>query len=407
MLKMITHILSQYPRLDEREPLPPQQLPAALAVVVLGYFLGPGIVQTWGVAYVLLLLGAFRPFFTTGDVVTDYTQSGLFFVLLLSYLDHGTKTQSGPRYVGNPDTPLPNGGIGQRDSKTWMEKLKWSLRLATTPRGIGWNWQVKNVPSRPNANRPRLEFVRDRVAELAWRTALKALAVYIAGFCQAVRWSSTSPVASWLLDGVVGWCGAVWSWHTIGVAHAAGAAITVLLGICEPWEWPPVFGRLADAWSVRQAWSTTYHQTMRRPFQNPGVRLARFLGLKQGTLGSRYVQLYLAFFISFCVHGWQSFTTTRRDNGEFRFFMSQAVIITIEDLVRWIWRKSIDHNQREKLARLATLMGYMWTIAAFTVTVQPIMKGWISMGLVGGGDLGEKAALRLGWQHGAVYLQNW
>ncbi|KAI0838313.1 membrane bound O-acyl transferase family-domain-containing protein [Hypoxylon sp. FL0890] len=407
MFNAITNFLSQYPRLDERDPLPPQQLPIALIVVVLGYFVGPGILQMWGVSYILLLLGAFRPYFTTGDVVTDYTQSSLFFVLLLSYLDHGIKTKNSPRYVGRSDKPLPNGGIGERGSKTWMEKLKWSLRLATTPRGIGWNWQVKNVPSHPGANQPRLEFVRDRVVELAWRMALKALVVYIVGFCQAVQPSVTSPVTNWLFDAVVGWCGAAWSWHIIGIAHAAGGAITVLLGICEPWEWPPVVGRLGDAWSVRQAWSTTYHQTMRRTFQTPGVRLARFLSLKQGTLGSRYVQLYIAFFISFCVHGWQSFTTTRRDNGEFAFFVSQPVIITIEDFVRWIWQKSVNPRQREKLAWLETLVGYVWTIIAFTVTLRPIMKGWTGIGLIGGGGPDEKAALQLGRQHGAVYLRTW
>ncbi|KAI1408538.1 membrane bound O-acyl transferase family-domain-containing protein [Hypoxylon sp. FL1857] len=406
-MQPIIDIFSQYPRLDERDPLPPQQLPAAFATVVLGYFLGPGVIQTWGVAYILLLLGVFRPYFTTGDVLTDYTQSGTFFVFLVSYLDQGTKTKNGPRYVGRPDRPLPNGGISERDSKTWAEKLKWSLRLATTPRGIGWNWQVKNVPPHPGANQLRLEFVWKRIVEFVWRTALKAFAVYIIGLCQAVQPPVTSPVISWLLDAVVGWCGAVWSWHTIGAAHAAGGAITVLLGICEPWEWPPVLGALGDAWSVRQAWSTTYHQIMRRPFQTPGVRLARFLGLKQGTLGSRYVQLYVAFLLSFSVHEWQSFTSTRRDNGEFAFFMSQPVIITIEDIVQWIWRKSVDPTRREKLARLETLVGYAWTIVAFTVTLRPIMKGWTSMGLVGGGGPDEKAALELGRQHGAAYLQAW
>ncbi|OTA80264.1 hypothetical protein M434DRAFT_229899 [Hypoxylon sp. CO27-5] len=405
MLKPIANILPQYPGLDERDPLPPQYLPAAFATVVLGYFLRPGLFQLLGISSVLLLLGISRPFYTSGDVVTEYTLSAAVFTFLLSYLDHGTKTKCGPRYLGRPDRPLPGGGVGRRDSKTWMEKLEWSLRLATTPRGIGWNWQVKNVPPHPGANQTRLGFVRDRVVELAWRTALKALAVYIIGFCQAVQPSVTSPAASWLLHGVVGWCGAVWSWNTIGSAHAAGGAITVLLGICEPWEWPPVFGRLGDAWSVRQVWSTTYHQTMRRSFQTPGVRLARFLGLKKGTLGSRYMQLYLSFILSFGVHEWQSFTTTRRDNGEFAFFMSQPVIITVEDFVRWIWHKSIDPRQREKLAKLETLVGYVWTIVAFTVTLRPIMKGWTSMGMIGGGGPDEKAALQLGRKHGATYLQ--
>ncbi|KAI2466734.1 hypothetical protein F4781DRAFT_336972 [Annulohypoxylon bovei var. microspora] len=405
--EMLAWITRQYPPLAERASLPPLHMPAAYAAVLLGYFVGPGPAQTFCVTHVLLLLAAFRPFYTTGDVVSDYTMSSTFFVMWIAYLDHGLKGEGSPRYVGRPDRPLPGGGVGERDSETWVRKLGWAVRLTTTPRGIGWDWQVKNVPPHPGANQPRLRFVWEQVVEVVWRTALKALAVYTIGFCKAVQPSVTSSLSGRILDATVAWCGAVWSWNTIGAANAAGAAITALLGICEPWEWPPVFGALGDAWSVRQVWSTSYHQIMRRAFQTPGLRLARFLGLKKGTFGSRYLQLYSTFFISFCVHWWQSFIVTRHDNGEFAFFMLQPVIISAEDLLQWIWRKSVDPKRKKDLARLETLVGYVWTIAAFTFTLRHVMGGWIGIGLVGGGGPDEKAALQLGRQHGVAYLGGW
>ncbi|KAI1106046.1 hypothetical protein F4804DRAFT_340803 [Jackrogersella minutella] len=403
MLERIMDIFSLYPPLDEREPLPPQYNAVAYATLVLGYFLGPGAIQTFFVTSVLLSLGLYRPFFTSGDVVTEYTLCALFFSLWSGFMDHGTKAEGGPRFIGRPGRPLPKGGRGLRDSETWVQKLKWSVRLATTTRGIGWDWQVKNVPPHPG-DKTRLQFVWEHVVQAAWRTALKALAVYIIGFCMVIRPSVTSSLAKWLLDPLVGWCGAVWSWNTIGSTYAAGAAITVLLGICEQWEWPPVFGSLGDAWSVRQVWSTSYHQLMRRQFQTPGLRLARSLGLKKGSFGSRYLQLYLTFFISFSVHWWQSFAVTRHDNGEFAFFMSQPVIISIEDLLRWIWHKSVDPGRRRSLARLETLVGYAWTIAAFTLTMQPVMRGWTEIGMIGAGSPDEKAAIQLGRQQGMAYL---
>ncbi|KAI1206761.1 uncharacterized protein F4807DRAFT_438204 [Annulohypoxylon truncatum] len=407
MPSRITDLFSSgYPPLTSRSPLPPHQLPAAYAAVVLGYFLGPGALQTLGVTCVLLYFGLLRPFFTTGDVVTDYTMSSSFFVLWISYLDHrGSKSAGGPRYTGNPDKPLPpNGG----DAMTRAQKLRWAVRLASTPRGIGWDWRVKNVPPHPGADLAPLSFVWTQVVEVAWRTALKAAAVYVIGFCKVVQLSTTtSAMGGWLLDATVAWCGAVWSWNTIGSSNAAGAAITVLLGICESWEWPPVLGALGDAWSVRQVWSTSYHQIMRRPFQTPGLRLARFLGLKKGTFGSRYLQLYSAFFVSFCTHWFQSFVVSRHDNGELAFFMLQPVIISVEDFLQWIWRKSIDPKRKKDLTRLETVVGYVWTIAAFTFTLQPVMRGWTDIGLIGGGGPDEKAALLLGHQHGMAYFQGW
>ncbi|KAI0883682.1 membrane bound O-acyl transferase family-domain-containing protein [Annulohypoxylon maeteangense] len=403
----VMELFSHYPPVSERLPLPPQQIPIAYAVVILAYFFGPGFFQTQITSYVLMIIAFYRPFFTSGDVVTDYTMSSMFFVLWIMHVYHAGNKDGGPRYIGNPEKPLPGGGVGDRDSPTYLQKLKWAVRLTATPRGIGWDWQVKNVPPHPGANLPPLQFVWGQVVEVVWRTALKAVAVYVIGVCKAVQLSTTSLVADWLLDTTVAWCGAVWSWNTIGASNAAGAAITVMLGICEPWEWPPVFGSLGDAWSVRQVWSTSYHQLMRKPFQFPGLRLARFLCLKKGTFGSRYLQLYSTFYISCCIHRYQSYIVSRHENGEFAFFMLQPVIISVEDFLRWVWRKSVSPKQKEDLARFEVLIGYFWTIAAFTFTLRYVIKGWVGIGLIGGGGPDEKAALQLGLQHGTMYLQGW
>ncbi|KAI1379756.1 membrane bound O-acyl transferase family-domain-containing protein [Hypoxylon crocopeplum] len=394
-----------YPAAEQREPLPPLYYLFAFAVQVLGYFLGPGAIQAFAVGSVHLALTLQRPRFTNGDVVSDFCLAGTTIVFLISYLDLGTATENGPRYVGRPDKPLPDGGVGERDPKTWAQRLKWSVRLATASRGVGWNWRVKGVPEHPEAGLPRFRFVRRRVVEVAWRVALKFLAVYGIGFCKTVQSSVASPLANWFLDAAVSWCGAFWSWNTIGSAYAAGAAAAVLLGICEPWEWPPVFGVLGDAWSVRQVWSTSYHQILRRPFQQPGIRLARLLGLEKGTVASRYLQLYLAFFLSFSTHWWQSYTVSRQDNGELAFFMMQPVIITIEDFLQWVWGKFMGPKRKESLAWLEIYMGYAWTVAAFTLTFRPVMKGWTSIGLIGSGGPDETTALKLGQRHGAAYFR--
>ncbi|KAI0138074.1 hypothetical protein F4776DRAFT_663210 [Hypoxylon sp. NC0597] len=87
------------------------------------------------------------------------------------------------------------------------------------------------------------------------------------------------------------------------------------------WETPGVLGKRGDhAETISNSGSPT--RALSRP-------KARHVGL-----ALRAALRDLAFFISFCMHGWQSFTTARRDNGEFAFLMSQPVIITVEDFVR-------------------------------------------------------------------------
>ncbi|KAI0010928.1 hypothetical protein F4779DRAFT_260529 [Xylariaceae sp. FL0662B] len=394
-----------YPPIEERAPLPAFYLPAAFALLVLGYAIGPGLIRNTAISSLLLLLTLQRPYYTAGSVASDYSFSGVCIIYFLASLDLGN---SNPRWIGRTDKPAPkdgSSGVAWRDAKTWPQRLGWAFNLATTNRGIGWDWQVKGVPAHPEPDATRLRFVGKRVLDFARHVALKSLAVYGIGFCQTVQPAvvQTSPWTAHLLGVIENWCGAVWGWNTIGLAYAAGAAITVLLGIYEPWQWPPMLNSVTMAWSVRRIWSVAYHQILRRVLQQPGIRLARLLGFKKGSIPSRYLQLYLAFYISFCIHWWQQYVITRSDKGEFAFFMMQPVAITIEDFVQWVWGSIMNPKRRQNLHWFELLVGYVWTVAAFTFTLTPYVKGMTGTGVVGLGNPGEKAAMTLGRQHGAAY----
>ncbi|KAI1776780.1 hypothetical protein F4818DRAFT_457464 [Hypoxylon cercidicola] len=403
---MLEHFLNTfYPPIEDRAPLPILYIPGTIAVLVLGYAIGPGPIRTTAVGSLLLLLALQRPYYTAGGVTLDYSLSGGFVFLLLEFLDLSI---SDPRWIGKQQQQQPGGpkagGSAWRDLETWPQRLRWGARLATTTRGVGWDWQVKSVPAHREPDAPRLRFAAGRALDLARHVALKSLAVYGIGFCRTVG-PAAAPWAGRLLGAAENWCGAAWSWNTIGIAHAGGAVATVLLGISEPWQYPPMLGSLRTAWSVRQVWSVSYHQIFRRVVQQPGIRLARFLGFKKGSVPSRYFQLYLAFYISFCVHWWQQYVTTRSDKGEFAFFMMQPVVITIEDFVQWVWRGIVSPEQKQKLRWLELLVGYVWTFAAFTFTLTPYVKGMTETGIIGLGGPEETTAMMLGQRHGAAYLE--
>lgn len=86
------------------------------------------------------------------------------------------------------------------------------------------------------------------------------------------------------------------------------------------------------------------------------------LNFTPGTVLSSCTQLYITFFLSALLHVGGDFMVVRYiPTFPFKFFMLQAVAITIEDLVIWC-TKSI----RPQLGRLTKPIGFFWVIAWFT-----------------------------------------
>ncbi|KIW04039.1 uncharacterized protein PV09_04861 [Verruconis gallopava] len=289
--------------------------------------------------------------------------------------------EDSPAYIGEP-------GGDKKTVKRWQDlesvyqRLRWAVRLMLPAhRGIGWNWQVKGVRSDPYAKFPRWKYVILHSGWALFFYAQSTVMLIVLGWAIETQqramnsefWNSAT------LNALIGWSGATWVWDRLSCAYHMAAALSVAAGICSTWEWPPLMGSLKDSWSVRQMWSTVYHQTFRRMFSQPAMRITRALGFRKGTLPSRYMQLYLSFGISCILHQFQMFNVTRRDMGEFNFFMSQAVAITIEDFVRWAWRKLHGSSPSR---RFDLLMGYAWTFTWFSFSLHVYIKGLVAANVI-------------------------
>lgn len=136
--------------------------------------------------------------------------------------------------------------------------------------------------------------------------------------------------------------------------------------------------------------------------QTPGIRLARSLGLSKGTLGSKYLQLYLAFTLSMLLHEWFIFNAVRHDVGEFRFFMAQPFAITAEDFLQWCWRNSGEDAQR---FGVAIIVGHVWTFLWFSYCLPPFVHGLLDVGIIGA-DVGGPSMMSLGRKHVTAILRS-
>lgn len=133
---------------------------------------------------VLLSLSLGLPFFDCGSKQDDYYAAPPTFLFLSFHLENVIcPPEDGLRFVGRD---RDSRGVGLEDCPTlWYvssissfrsgtdsfnerAKLKWAFKLQPNPRGIGWNWQVKNVRTIEDADLPRWRFVLERLTAASY-----------------------------------------------------------------------------------------------------------------------------------------------------------------------------------------------------------------------------------------------
>lgn len=147
---------------------------------------------------------------------------------------------------------------------SFLQRLQAGFSLLMSPRNIGWSSQPTNHIRWTPPNTSRSRFI---ITGLKW-------------LCfQGLVYDATSVIAhSFPMYGQGGMsfaeCG--WFWRTtiwlniFGVAAAMSILYTMLslvivgLGINTPKDWPPFFGNVFEAYTVRKCWGKVWHQLLRK-----------------------------------------------------------------------------------------------------------------------------------------------
>jgi hypothetical protein len=260
----MNYIASFYPLLSERRPIPLFYLPTTFLLTLVPFFLPNrriGVLAT----FPLLLALCFRaPFYTFGSPSGDYYNSGPFLAILLWYLDFvilsPAEGPNAPTFIGASSSAAGSAdgaGPGWTGLRSWSQKLGWAFRLMIpSHRGIGWNWQVKGVPSDHRAKLSKWQYVKSHLQRTAL-TYLRSMLMLVVMGCSSTLLKEGHPSRPLMvrgLDAAIGWSGAIWVWDRLNCFYSLVAALSVACGLCDTWEWPPLTGQLRDAWSVRQMW---------------------------------------------------------------------------------------------------------------------------------------------------------
>ncbi|OJD31222.1 tri7-like toxin biosynthesis protein [Diplodia corticola] len=230
--------------------------------------------------------------------------------------------------------------------RTILHQAYRAIVLLLNQRRIGTIWQVKNVP--PTTTSSRTTFLRSRLATtLLAYLALDALtsgptppAAMIAPQKQTLlpaqlstlsRADLTFRLSSSLLYWLSGFL-------LLLLVSNALALPLVATGLSSPHDRPPLFGALADAYSLRRCWGAVWHQCLRRGLTAHADFVAdRVLRIPRGcTLLSRYARLFAAFGLSGLVHHVcvRAMGVPPAESGALVFFLLQALGIVVEDAVQ-------------------------------------------------------------------------
>ncbi|KAE8163403.1 pyridoxal phosphate-dependent transferase [Aspergillus tamarii] len=287
---------------------------------------------------------------------------------------------------GGPEADLWRVDRVPHEAMTWpvfgWRKIKWAITLLLNLRGIRWSFQAKNIPRMPE-RMTRARFLRWRLGELIWVLLMADLVSQM-----TLRFFFTDAVGAvgnvdskyiTIRDARWGWSFlkaltfGLGPYFFINMQYLVVSILAVAAGISRPEDWPPLFGKLKAATTVRNFWGTFWHQMLRKSLSTITGAFVDAVGIRRGTNASSYTQLWLAFTISGMMHALSQLLMPRPGNvtaseiavGIFLFFPWQAFVITIEDFIIWLWKQRYASYQ----PRWAPLVGYLWVMVTFWIAL--------------------------------------
>jgi hypothetical protein len=244
-----------YPSPEDRRPAPALLVPAFYVLFAFAPLLESRFARL-SILILLITLATSSPYFAAKTLNEDYSRGLPSFAIPIFFADLLLLSRAGSiRFIRHSKNSTDQkAGVSDDDCETLWEKFKWGFRLVVSFRLIGWNVQVKGVPRHPNQDLSRRDFVLKYLilSGLCW--TYKLAFQYLIGVAIAGRANAPGPSANPFFDILEGWSGALWAAVGLNQYYRLAAAISIGIGLCDPWEWPPFFGSLRDGWSVRQIW---------------------------------------------------------------------------------------------------------------------------------------------------------
>ncbi|KAJ7275781.1 hypothetical protein C8J57DRAFT_1589945 [Mycena rebaudengoi] len=327
----------------------------------------------------VLSLAVFVLFFTTtGDPVADYALRLLWllcffwasdYILITEVQRQLRRAPSSPQSEDNPPVMI--------EDQPLMQRVKWTLDLFTSPRGVSWLHEPKSaIPPHPSPTTLKSTFILGQLGKL-----FIVYLVYDIASLHAQWNSGFAPRGAGIAS--LGWLQqfpAVLGWASLGYAgmalpHCILGLLCVAVELSGPQEWPAFFWGIGFARSIRLFWVGHGIRCLNGPAHTK--RLAEILRLTPGSSTSYYFQVFAVFLPASCTTLWKHSSCAVGAGGSLIFFLLKAVAITVEGWVITFGRKA---GIKSRWA--VTAVGYAWTWGWFAFSLPIMQDPLISAGLM-------------------------
>ncbi|KAF7293123.1 MBOAT-2 domain-containing protein [Mycena kentingensis (nom. inval.)] len=293
--------------------------------------------------------------------LVDYYIGALLWISLVAASDHILLTDVQRELYVLGEKPIVGAGL--------RERMVWAARLLGDRRALGWVHEERQAtPPLPAMSRPR--FVMARLLRGTVALVLAEMTnAYNELYTPALYPDGPNLAPTKILLFAIPYV------SYMVLLDALNDALAVAIRRARPIDCPSGTGPLRQLYSLRNFWGRVWHQQNRRLLTAHGKFLAhKLLRLRRGSVASAYTQLYAAFLISGLMHYLPEYVALRHwGGGGMRFFVLQAVAITLEDVLgRYCGVKG---------GRGWRLLGYGWVWAWFALTAPPWLDPLLRAGV--------------------------
>ena len=166
-----------------------------------------------------------------------------------------------------------DGSVEDARNLSSVRKFWWAFELLAVTRGIGWNWRVSGIPQ--SSPPTRLQFLRSRLLKyiamyaglhlthLSCKNILNGFAEVSSPQLQKVLLSFTSSPVFLFPFVVLGWAITIYSHFGLLMLPLSLLCVGMRVGP-SGWQrvesWPPNFGSLKEAYSIRRFWGYAHFE---------------------------------------------------------------------------------------------------------------------------------------------------
>lgn len=156
----------------------------------------------------------------------------------------------------------------------------------------------------------------------------------------------------------------------ISLYHDVCAIFWLTLGLDESWEWPPIYGLITEAYSMRRFWNMYWHRTFYASANSHAGIISRYvLRIRKRTPATRVLHAFLVFGISAVMHAMVEARLGQKCawGRGMLIWLWQPVAFVLESIVQFFWEKRRAHVERLGGAWSVRVteraVGYAWVVA--------------------------------------------